>query len=105
MKVPPQRAEQLGAFNFDALAQTLAASAALLDRDAGEVAQLVQEAVAIERQPGGMLDPRTPSTFRLNDLKTPLRTWIFFRRHKWAVYAVPLSILGLAFLVGRATKS
>ena len=104
MRVPPQRAAQLGAINFDALAQTLAASAALIDPDARDIAQLVQEAVSIERQPGGMLDPRTPSTFRLKDLKTPLRTWIFFRRHKWAVYAVPISILGLAFPVGRATK-
>jgi hypothetical protein len=100
----PRRPAPIGAVDFDIVAGALAAGAMSLDPDMREIIQLAQEAIRLERQPGGLLDPRSKSTFKLGDLRTPLRTWLFFRRNRWALYAIPASVLALAFLVGRASK-
>lgn len=67
--------------------------------------RLATQIVTVERQPGGLLDPRTPSTFRIADLKRPLRTYLYFRRHPALAYAIPIGILLGAFFLGRATAS
>jgi hypothetical protein len=100
----PRRPAPVGAVDFDTIANAFAAGAFANDPAARDVVQLAMEAIRVERQPGGLLDPRTPSTFSVRDLRTPLRAWLFFRRNKWALYALPAGILTLAFLAGRATK-
>ena len=100
----PRRPAPIGAVDFDTMANAFAGAAFATDPDAREVVQLALEAIRVERQPGGMLDPRSPSTFKTRDLRTPLRAWLFFRRNKWALYAIPASVLALAFLAGRASK-
>ena len=100
----PRRPAPVGAVDFDTVASALAAGAMTLDPDMPEIIRLAQEVIRVERQPGGLLDPRSPSTFKLRDLRTPMRTWLFFRRNRWALYAIPASVLALAFLAGRASK-
>jgi hypothetical protein len=87
----------------DTLVQALQQGAQRVDPDLAEVTRLAAEIVAVERRPGGLLDPRTPSTFRIADLKRPLRTYLFFRRHRALAYAIPIGLVAAVFLLGRAT--
>jgi hypothetical protein len=75
------------------------------DPDLAEVIDLATEVVHTERAPGGALDPNTPSTFRIADLKQPLRAYLFYRRHPLLTLASPAGILALVFLLGRASVS
>lgn len=93
----------LGANWQDTFVNALAVGAARTDPEIGELVQLVTQIVAVERQPGGALDPRTPSTFRVSDLRRPLKAYLFYRKHPLVAYAIPLGIVGLAFLLGRAS--
>jgi hypothetical protein len=52
---------------------------------------------------GGLLDPRTPSTFKVGDLRRPMKTYLYLRRHPALLYAIPISALALAFLLGRVS--
>jgi hypothetical protein len=74
------------------------------DPDLAEVVQLAQEVIVTERKPGGLLDPSKPSTFKVADLKKPLKGYLFLRRNPVVLYAAPIGILALAFLLGRASK-
>lgn len=94
----------LGALDTDNLLQILASSSRAIDPDLPDVVNLTREVIAIERRPGGLLDPSTPSTFRIVDLKKPLHAYLFYRKHPWILYAIPLGILGLAFAIGRASR-
>jgi hypothetical protein len=94
----------LGAVNWDQILAGAIAGSRAIDPDLPDVIGLVQEVITVERRPGGLLDPNTPSTFRIGDLRTPLRAYLFYRRHPWTLYAVPLGILASAFLLGRATR-
>ena|SRR5215471_17641601 len=93
----------LGAVDYEAFSRILSATAPLMDADARDVASLVIEIMSVERQPGGLLDPRTPSTFQVGDLKTPLRTYLFFRKYPWALVAFPVGALVIAYLLGRSS--
>src|SRR5205807_1561141 len=73
------------------------------DPDLAEAIKLAQQIIVVEKQPGGLLDPRTPSTFKISDLHRPMRMYLFYRRHKLVVYAIPVAILALTFLAGRAS--
>ncbi len=73
------------------------------DPDLGDMIGLATEIISVERQPGGALDPRTPSTFKISDLRTPMKAYLFYRKHPLATYAIPAGILALAFLIGRAS--
>jgi hypothetical protein len=83
--------------------QAIVAGAAKADPDLAEIVRLAREVVAVERQPGGALDPRTPSTFKISDLKTPLRAYLFYRKNPLLTYAIPVGILALAFVLGRVS--
>jgi len=93
----------LGAIDVNQIIDTVAASSGMIDPDLPQVVGLVREIIAMERRPGGLLDPAKPSTFRVRDLRMPLQTYIQIRRHPWVVYAVPAGLLALAFLLGRRT--
>jgi hypothetical protein len=71
--------------------------------DLAQAVQLAAEIVAVERQPGGALDPNTPSTFQIADLHLPLKAYLFYRKHPLLIYSIPIGILLAAFLLGRAT--
>jgi len=73
------------------------------DPEIAEVVSLAREIVAVEREPGGALDPNTPSTFTVGDLRTPMRAYLFYRKHPIVTIAIPVGILALAFVLGRAT--
>jgi hypothetical protein len=75
------------------------------DPDLAEVVQLAQQVLVTERRPGGLLDPSKPSTFKVADLKKPLRAYLYVRRNPTVLYAAPIGILALAFLLGRASKT
>ena len=87
----------------DTLTQALQQGVQRVDPDLAEVTRLAMEIVAVERKPGGLLDPRTPSTFRIADLKRPLRTYLYLRRHPVLAYAIPIALVSAIFLLGRAT--
>ena len=87
----------------DTLAHALQQGVERADPDLAEVTRLAQQILVVERQPGGLLDPRTPSTFKISDLRRPMKTYLFLRKHPAVFYAVPLGILALTFLLGRAT--
>lgn len=93
----------LGADWQQVLENALVTGAQRTDPQVGEVVKLVTDVVRVERQPGGALDPRTPSTFHVQDLRRPLKAYLFYRKHPFVVYAIPIGILGLAFALGRAT--
>lgn len=75
------------------------------DPQVAEVVALAQEIIAMERRPGGALDPSTPSTFQIADMRKPMRYYLYYRRHPAIAYAIPIGILLLSFLLGRATVS
>jgi hypothetical protein len=87
----------------DTLTHALQQGVERADPDLAEVVHLAQQILVVERQPGGLLDPRTPSTFKISDLQRPMKAYLFLRKHPAVVYALPLGILALTFLVGRAT--
>lgn len=95
----------LGADWQQVFTNALVVGAQRTDPQIGEVVQLVSEIVRVERQPGGALDPRTPSTFQVRDLRRPLKAYLFYRKHPLVVYSIPIGILGLAFLLGRASAA
>ena len=87
----------------DTLTQALQQGVQRADPDLADVTKLAMEIVSVERQPGGLLDPRTPSTFRIADLKRPLRTYLYLRRHPALAYAIPIAIASAIFFLGRVT--
>jgi len=89
----------------DQLLNALQVGASRTDPELGEIVQLVTQILAVERQPGGALDPHTPSTFRIQDLHRPLEAYLFYRKHPWVVYAIPALSLAIVFLLGRASAS
>jgi len=64
------------------------------DPELAEIVQLAREIIAVERGPGGALDPRTPSTFKVSDLRWPLKTYLGYRRQPLLFMAVPVGDLG-----------
>jgi hypothetical protein len=68
-----------------------------------EIVELASEIVAVERQPGGALDPRVPTTFQVSDLKRPMWLYLFYRKHPVLTYSIPVGLLLLAFALGRAS--
>jgi hypothetical protein len=70
-----------------------------------EIVQLAQQILVTERKPGGLLDPSKPSTFKIGDLKKPMQAYLYARRNPIVLYAVPIGIVALAFLLGRASKT
>jgi len=87
----------------DQFLTAIKAGAQRADPDLGEMIELASEIISVERQPGGALDPRTPSTFKISDLRTPMKAYLFYRKHPVATYAIPIGILAFAFLLGRAS--
>jgi len=101
--LPPTR-RAMGAVDWQQIVDSLVTNSKVIDPDLPEVASLVREVIVFERRPGGLLDPARPSTFRIADLRRPLRGYLFFRRHPWVAYAIPGAALALAFALGRATR-
>jgi hypothetical protein len=75
------------------------------DPDVADIVQLAQQILVTERKPGGLLDPTKPSTFKIGDLKKPMQAYLYARRNPIVLYAVPIGIVALAFLLGRASKT
>ena len=88
----------------DQLVQALQKGVQRADPNLADVVQLTSEILTLEREPGGLLDPRTPSTFQIADLRRPMRMYLYYRRHPLVVYAIPIGVLALAFFLGRASK-
>src|SRR5437867_1408417 len=96
--------QALGALDWNQIAQSLIAGTQTLDPDLPEVIALAREIGELERRPGGLLDPRRPSTFRIGDLRQPLKAYLYYRKHPWVLYAIPLGLAGLIFALGRASR-
>jgi hypothetical protein len=100
----PQRNASLARWQ-DTLKHAVEQGVQQADPDLAEVVQLAQQILVTERKPGGLLDPSKPSTFRVADLKKPMHAYLYLRRNPVVLYAAPIAIVGLAFLLGRASKS
>jgi hypothetical protein len=88
----------------DTLTHALEQGVQRADPDLADVVQLAQQILVTERKPGGLLDPRKPSTFKVADLRKPMQAYLYARRNPIVLYAVPIGIVALAFLLGRASK-
>jgi hypothetical protein len=89
----------------DTLTHALEQGVDRADPDLAAVVQLARQILATERQPGGLLDPTKPSTFKVSDLKRPMQLYLYARRHPAILYAVPIGLLALTFLLGRASAN
>lgn len=69
-------------------------------QDLADVVGLLDEVFAEERKPGGALDPATPSTFQIRDLKAPIEAYLYDRRHPLAKYVGPGLVVVAAFALG-----
>ncbi len=94
----------LGAIDLSVVFDAIAASTSAIDPAMPDVLRMVRHAIEFERRPGGLLDPRKPSTFNVGKVKTALELYMNVRRNPWVLYAIPAGVLAIAYLLGRSSR-
>ncbi len=78
------------------------------DPETRQTIGLLQQAIALELEPGGALDPDSPSNFRLSSLRRPLEAYLFARENPTTAAGIPIvaaaGLVGLGYLFGKRSR-